>query len=83
MLQLSGFAFSIAVAISFFFILDVGLWCTRVATMFFCLAYIIPVVGNPVQSFYKVNIVVGNPVQSFYKVNIDKRFSKKLAQQVQ
>jgi len=32
---------------------DVGLWCTRVATMFFCLAYIIPVVGNPVQSFYK------------------------------
>jgi len=32
---------------------DVGLWCTRLATMFFSIAYILPLIGNPTQSFYK------------------------------
>jgi hypothetical protein len=32
---------------------DVGLWLTRLATIFFSIAYIIPIIGNPTQSFYK------------------------------
>ncbi|XP_023340399.1 Krueppel homolog 2 [Eurytemora carolleeae] len=33
--------------------IDVGLWATRVATILFSLGYIIPVFGNPYQSYYK------------------------------
>eukprot|EP00088_Acartia_fossae_P049929 TRINITY_DN5547_c0_g1_i14.p1 TRINITY_DN5547_c0_g1~~TRINITY_DN5547_c0_g1_i14.p1 ORF type:complete len:250 (-),score=15.19 TRINITY_DN5547_c0_g1_i14:124-873(-) len=33
--------------------LDVGLWVTRLATILFSFAYILPVIGNPTQSFYK------------------------------
>jgi hypothetical protein len=32
---------------------EVGLWLTRIATLVFCVTYIIPVIGNPTQSFYK------------------------------
>ena len=38
----------------YFFYLDVGLWATRVATILFSLGYIIPIFGNPYQSYYKV-----------------------------
>ncbi len=33
---------------------DVGLWVTRIATIIFTFGYIIPVFGNPTQSYYKV-----------------------------
>jgi hypothetical protein len=33
--------------------IDVGLWATRIATILFSLGYIIPVIGNPYQSYYK------------------------------
>jgi len=33
--------------------IDIGLWVTRVATIVFTLGYIIPIFGNPYQSYYK------------------------------
>ena len=34
--------------------IDVALWATRLATMVFTLGYILPIMGNPYNSFYKV-----------------------------
>ncbi len=37
--------------------LDVGLWVTRIANIIFTFGYIIPVLGNPTQSYYKVPVL--------------------------
>jgi len=33
--------------------IDVALWTTRLATMFFTIGYILPIMGNPYNSYYK------------------------------
>jgi hypothetical protein len=34
--------------------IDVALWATRLATIIFTMGYILPIMGNPYNSYYKV-----------------------------
>ena len=37
---------------------EAAMWCTRLATIIFTLGYILPIMGNPYNSYYKVIITL-------------------------
>ena len=37
--------------------IEAAMWCTRLATIIFTLGYILPIMGNPYNSYYKVFII--------------------------
>ena len=36
--------------------IDIALWATRLATIIFTIGYILPIMGNPYNSYYKVRV---------------------------